>query len=81
MIWGTKGLFISPRCIGAVRLPTQSSIHLSIYDHVLSLPAQHGAVFPVILSMGRCGFARLQMKFGHMDGMHCIIDGTSIWSN
>jgi len=28
--------------------------------------------------MGRCGVARLQMKFGHMDGMHCIIDGTSV---
>jgi len=31
-----------------------------------------------MLSVGRCGVARLQMKFGHMDGMHCIIDGTSI---
>jgi hypothetical protein len=47
-------------------------------DHVLSLPAQHGAVFPVMLSVGRCGVARLQTKFGHMDGMHCIIDGTSV---
>jgi len=31
-----------------------------------------------MLSVGRYGVARLQMKFGHMDGMHCIIDGTSI---
>ena len=31
-----------------------------------------------MLSVGRCGVARLQMKFGHMDGMHCIIDVTSI---
>jgi len=31
-----------------------------------------------MLSVGRCGVARLQMKFGHMDGMHCIIDGTFI---
>jgi hypothetical protein len=31
-----------------------------------------------MLSVVRCGFARLQMKVGHMDGMHCIIDGTSI---
>jgi len=31
-----------------------------------------------MLSVGRCGVARLQMKFGHMDGMHCIIDGTSV---
>jgi len=29
-----------------------------------------------MLSVGRCGVARLQMKFGHMDGMHCIIDAT-----
>jgi len=28
--------------------------------------------------VGRYGVARLQMKFGHMDGMHCIIDVTSI---
>jgi len=27
---------------------------------------------------GRCGFARLQMKVGHMDGMHCFMDSTSI---
>ena len=44
-----------------------------------SLPAQHGAVFPVMLSVGRCGVARLQMKFGHTDGMHCIIDVTSMF--
>jgi len=31
-----------------------------------------------MLSVGRCGVARLQMKFGRMDGMHCIIYGTSI---
>jgi len=31
-----------------------------------------------MLSVGRCGVARLQMKFGHMDGMHCIIDVISI---
>ena len=31
-----------------------------------------------MLSVGRCGVARLQMKSGHMDGMHCIIDGTSV---
>ena len=31
-----------------------------------------------MLSVGRCGVARLQMKYGHMDGMHCIIDITSI---
>ena len=47
-------------------------------DHVLSLLAQHGAVFPVMLSVGRCGVARLQMKVGHMDGMHCFKDSTSI---
>jgi len=29
--------------------------------------------FPVMLSVGRCGVARLQMKVGHMDGMHCFI--------
>ena len=47
-------------------------------DHVLSLPAQHDAVFPVMLSVGRCGIARLQMKIGHMGSMHCFIDSTSI---
>jgi hypothetical protein len=47
-------------------------------DHVLSLPAQYGAVFPVLLSVGRCGVGRLQKKVGHMDGMHCFIAGTSI---
>jgi len=47
-------------------------------DHILSIPVQHGAVFPVMLSVGHCGFARLQMKVGHMDGMHCFIDSTSI---
>jgi hypothetical protein len=31
-----------------------------------------------MLSVGRCGVAKLQMTFGHMDGMHCIIDGTSV---
>jgi len=31
-----------------------------------------------MLSVGRCGVARLQMKFEHMDGMHCSIDGTTI---
>jgi len=31
-----------------------------------------------MLSVGRCSVARLQMKFGYMDGMHCITDGTSI---
>ena len=31
-----------------------------------------------MLSVGRCGVAKLQMKFGHMDGMHCIIDGTTV---
>jgi len=31
-----------------------------------------------MLSVGHCGVARIQMKSGHMDGMHCIIDGTSI---
>ena len=48
-------------------------------DHVLSLLAQHGAVFPVMLSVGRCGVARLQMKVGHMDGIHCFIDSISIF--
>jgi hypothetical protein len=28
--------------------------------------------------VGRCSVARLQMKVGHLDGMHCFIDGTSI---
>jgi len=28
--------------------------------------------------VGHCGVARLQMKVGHMDGMHCFIDSTSI---
>jgi hypothetical protein len=28
--------------------------------------------------VGRCSVASLQMKSVHMDGMHCIIDGTSI---
>jgi hypothetical protein len=28
--------------------------------------------------VGHCSVARLQMKAGHMDGMHCFIDGTSI---
>jgi len=31
-----------------------------------------------MLSVGRCGVARLQMKVGHVDGMHCFIDSTSI---
>ena len=31
-----------------------------------------------MLSMGSCGVARLQMKVGHMDGMHCFIDSTYI---
>jgi len=31
-----------------------------------------------MLSVGHCGVARLQMKVGHMDGMHCFIDSTSI---
>jgi len=31
-----------------------------------------------MLSVGRCGVARLQMKVGHMDGMHCFIDSTFI---
>ena len=30
-----------------------------------------------MLSVGRCGVARLEMKVGHMDGMHCFIDITS----
>jgi hypothetical protein len=30
------------------------------------------------LRVGRCGVAKLQMKVGHLDGMHCFIDGTSI---
>jgi len=29
-------------------------------------------------SVGRCGVIRLQMKFGHVDGMRCFIDSTSI---
>ena len=29
-------------------------------------------------SVGRCGVVRLQMKFGHVDGMHCIIYGSPI---
>ena len=37
---------------------------------VLSMRAGHG--------VGRYGVARLQMKVGHMDGMHCFIDSTSI---
>ena len=31
-----------------------------------------------MLSVGHCSVARLQMKVGHMDGMHCFIDSTSI---
>ena len=31
-----------------------------------------------MLSLGRCGVVRLQVKFGQMGGMHCIIDGTSV---
>ena len=31
-----------------------------------------------MLSVGCCGVATLQMKVGHMDGMHCFIDSTSI---
>ena len=31
-----------------------------------------------MLSVGRCGVARLQMKVGHIDGMHCFIDRTSV---
>ena len=31
-----------------------------------------------MLSVGRCGVARLQMNVGHMDRMHCFIDSTSI---
>ena len=51
---------------------------MPLCDHVLLLPAQHGAVFPVMLSMGHCCVARLQMKIGHMDGMCCFIDSTSL---
>jgi hypothetical protein len=43
-----------------------------------SLPAQHGAIFPVMLSVGRSSVARLQMKVGHMDGMHSFIGCTCI---
>ena len=31
-----------------------------------------------MLSVGHCGVARLQMKVGHMDGVHCFIDSISI---
>ena len=31
-----------------------------------------------MLSVGRCGVTRLQMKVGHMDGMHCFIGSTYI---
>ena len=31
-----------------------------------------------MLIVGRCGVAKLQMKVGHMDGMHCFLDSTSI---
>jgi hypothetical protein len=31
-----------------------------------------------MLSVGRCGVAKLQMKVGHKDGMHGFIDSTSI---
>jgi hypothetical protein len=31
----------------------------------------------IMLSVGRCGVARLHMKLEHMDGMYRIIDGTS----
>jgi len=31
-----------------------------------------------MLSVGRCGVARLQMKSGNMDGMNYIIDDPSI---
>jgi hypothetical protein len=31
-----------------------------------------------MLNVGRCSVARLHIKFGHLDGMHCIIYGTSI---
>jgi hypothetical protein len=59
---------------------SQSLIFISFRkcDMVVLLPTQHGAVFPVMLSVGRCGVARLQMKVGHLDGMQCFIDGTSI---
>ena len=50
---------------------------------VLSTRAGHGesssiGVFPVMLSVGGCGVAGLHMKVGHMDGMHCFIDSSSI---
>jgi len=32
-----------------------------------------------MLSVGSCGVVRLQMKVGHMDGMHCFIESTSIF--
>ena len=44
------------------------------------VPSQHGAVFPVMLSVGCCSVVRLQMKVGRMDGMHCFIDSTLSWS-
>ena len=31
-----------------------------------------------MFSVGRYGVARLQMNVGHMDGMHCFIDSSSI---
>ena len=30
-----------------------------------------------MFSVGRNGVARLQVKVGHMDGMHCFTDSTS----
>jgi hypothetical protein len=31
-----------------------------------------------MLSVGRCGVARLQVKVVHVDGVRCFTDGTSI---
>lgn len=44
---------------------------------VLSLPIQHGAVFPIMLCVERCGAVRLDMKVGCMNNMHCLMNGIS----
>jgi hypothetical protein len=43
------------------------SVTFHSFDNILSLPSNHGAVFPFMLSGGRCGVARLQNKFGHIE--------------
>jgi len=63
-----------------VEFQTFRLIYCSMFNILTNVFSEiiYGAVFPVIPSVGHCGVARLQMKSRHMDGMHCIIDGTSI---